>query len=303
MQLKMIFGTILLCCLLSLVRALNVTFVPAIPSIVLHKNSSHIVRGILNCTCSPTEDKPRAVSLVIINASLTATQFELGASAEISKAAQRAAKTELKVCASYTNLADCINADRALRGKFPYPLCTYDNSTGKNLYYDSTGKYHHTGTCIFRAPEVSNDGDSTSSKGKPLNEGCVAVEHLQGYIMQYFWNLRRTVLCYNDFCATPNHGIIFDGEYTSIQRLCSSGRWSPCIPKVKYVNNLRLLSNREVRFSDRLVITAYNFNFPKMLIWILQLAQDILVLAIVCIVAYLTSYAVVKWQKAWSTYR
>lgn len=118
-------------------------------------------------------------------------------------------------------LTDFTNADRLMRGIFIYPLCRYDSKTGAHLR-NSIWKYRQVRPSIFGAPDIRYSRDTISAERKPMNEGCVAVEHLRRYVMQYYWNLRRTVLSYNNFCATPNHAIIFDGEYTSIKRLCTS---------------------------------------------------------------------------------
>lgn len=105
----------------------------------------------------------------------------------------------------------------------------------------------------------------------PLNEGCVAVEHLAGYVLQHKEHLWRRVLCANDFCATPNHAIIVDGISTSMKRLCAD-EWQ-CVESVKLVNNLDIFANRRAVVSSRITVTPYDLRFPKLLVWVAQAAE------------------------------
>lgn len=106
------------------------------------------------------------------------------------------------------------------------------------------------------------------------NEGCVAVEHLKGYVLQHKNHLLKPVLCSSGFCATPNHGIIVDGAYTSMKTLCSEGTWK-CVRQTKWVNNLKLAANRRAVVSDRIVVTPYDVRFPKAAIWAVQILEDV----------------------------
>lgn len=108
---------------------------------------------------------------------------------------------------------------------------------------------------------------------RPRNEGCVAIEHLRGYALQHPNHLRRHVLCYDNFCATPNHAIIVDDRYTSMKRLCAN-QWQ-CVESQKLVNNLKIAKNRRVQVSARIVVTPYDLRFPKAASWVAQIAEDV----------------------------
>lgn len=105
-----------------------------------------------------------------------------------------------------------------------------------------------------------------------LNEGCVAVEHLRGFVLQHPRHLRRTVLCRRGFCATPNHAIVVDGVYTSMGRLCED-EWQ-CRREVRLVNNLKVAANKMARFDEQIVITPYDIRFPVFLVWVAQMGED-----------------------------
>jgi len=109
------------------------------------------------------------------------------------------------------------------------------------------------------------------SPGEPVNEGCVAIEHLEGFVLQHRQHLLRSVLCSNSFCATPNHAIIVDGEWTSMKRLCMSP-WN-CVRTVKLVNNLKVTANRRAVISDSIVVTPYDIRFPRWGVWLVQIAE------------------------------
>lgn len=107
----------------------------------------------------------------------------------------------------------------------------------------------------------------------PTDEGCVAIEHLEGYVLQHPVHLMKPVLCAHDFCATPNHAIIVDGEMTSMKRLCAT-KWE-CTKTVKLVNNLRITANRRAVVSDRITVTPYDLRVPKIVIWVVQIAEQL----------------------------
>lgn len=115
---------------------------------------------------------------------------------------------------------------------------------------------------------------------KKRHEGCVAIQHLHGYVLQHRYHLRRLVLCANGFCATPNHEIEFRGVRTSMRKLCV-GQWN-CVHVVKLVNNLKLASNRRARVNDDIVVTPYDHRFPRWTIWIVQMAEDAIELLCAC---------------------
>lgn len=105
------------------------------------------------------------------------------------------------------------------------------------------------------------------------NEGCVAVEHLDGYEKQYARNLWRSVLCYRGFCATPNHAIIMNGKYTSLRNECQNS--NKCSVEQRWVNNLRIVSNRYAVVKHDIIITPYDYRFPKFITWIVQCSQEL----------------------------
>lgn len=129
-----------------------------------------------------------------------------------------------------------------------------------------------TSTSDIRPSSSPSTGNFTASGGS--NEGCVAVNHLKGYVLQHHTHLLRPVLCFSGFCATPNHGIIVDGAYTSMKNLCSSGKWK-CICQTKWVNNLKLAVNRRAVISEHFIITPYDVRFPKVAIWAVQMLEDV----------------------------
>lgn len=101
-----------------------------------------------------------------------------------------------------------------------------------------------------------------------MNEGCVAVEHLEGYALQHAQHLKRRVLCSGGFCATSNHAIVVDGVMTSMKHLCA-GEWK-CVETKKLVNNLNLFVNTHAKISDRITVTPYDIRFPR---WCVVAAQ------------------------------
>lgn len=125
-------------------------------------------------------------------------------------------------------------------------------------------------------PEPSGQPDASSDPGSspgPVNEGCVAIEHLQGYTLQHVNHLQRSVLCAHGFCATPNHAIIVEGEWTSMKHLCAN-KWD-CVKSVKMVNNLKAIANSRAVFNDLITITPYDLRFPRWGVWLVQFAEDI----------------------------
>ncbi len=108
--------------------------------------------------------------------------------------------------------------------------------------------------------------------GSP-GEGCVAAEHLRGYVLQHDRHLWRYVLCSRGFCATPNHALIVDGTWTSMKRLCA-GTWR-CVATRRYVNNLRVTGNRRALVGD-IIVTPYDLRYPRWAVWVVQIAEMVL---------------------------
>lgn len=117
----------------------------------------------------------------------------------------------------------------------------------------------------------------------PVNEGCVAVEHLASASLQHTEHLRRSTLCARGFCATPNHAIVVEGRWTSMKAMCE-GEWE-CTKEVKLVNNLKLAVNRRWRFDESIVITPYDARFPRAAVWAVQMAEDVFALLAAAIAA------------------
>jgi len=155
----------------------------------------------------------------------------------------------------------------------------------------------------FLAAVSSNGTTNVNGNGTtPLNEGCVAVEHLTGYVLQHPAHLTRQVLCAQlggtFFCATPNHAIIVDGVMTSMKLLCAS---TQCTRSVREVNNLRISSNRRAVVNQRVTITPYDMRFPKIAVWAVQLLQDALPALATATAAVATALAY-KWHRGAKKY-
>lgn len=150
-------------------------------------------------------------------------------------------KEVIDKCFQEVKLEGCVNADRDRRGT-GLSLCFHDKISGKSVYDGVT-----VGSCeesvVFRLPyervissenspesspdvlpemspvSISETGAAGSSVNSPAsspdaspesispNEGCFAVEHLDGFVLQHPKHLMRPVLWANGFCATPNHAI------------------------------------------------------------------------------------------------
>lgn len=129
---------------------------------------------------------------------------------------------------------------------------------------------------------------------EPRNEGCVAVEHLEGYVLQHAAPLRRSVLCAHGFCATPNHAIIVGGKLTSMRVLCGS-EWK-CVRSVKMVNNLKLAANRRAKVSELVMVTPYDLRFPKAAVWVVQIAEDVMYIVVAGVVAAAAAFVAMSVQ-------
>lgn len=236
-------------------------------------------RGFLQCVCSPankTQDaKARSLilhALSILNAGTVKNARPVG-----NRVRARVALKLLVECSAQTSLMKCIDADAALRNNpFPNPICTYDRFTGLNLR-DKEGIPDWKTTVKYCKNRKNEQQDALIPIiPKFTNEGCVAIEHLEGYHLQHSTHLLRSVLCWNEFCSTPNHAIIVAGKYTSIGKLCQSGAWKNCRKEFKLVNNLRIVRNSYAALKSRdIIITAFDVRFPRVLTWAVQLVQEV----------------------------
>jgi len=203
----------------------------------LQLNSTRVRVGSMECDCSPTNSLP-----------------ELGPFKEIMGAQKENATGSLSYslmaeCRRIFSKQGCINSDRALRSSYPRPLCTYDVGSGRNLKLRNGSTYIPVGTCARDRNLVigrSSSGKVNGANANWVTEGCIAIEHLQNnFPLLHEKHLRRTVYCYNGFCATPNHAIIVQGVgYTSMKRECSK------------------------------TITAFDFRYPKVAVWIVQIVLE-----------------------------
>lgn len=175
-------------------------------------------------------------------------------------------------CLKEIGMEGCVNADAKLRGKADPILCSHDLETGRNLREGVT-----VGSCAsvprFRLRANKTTSESTETNRTSVNEGCVAIEHLDGYALQHKRHLVRPVLCYRGFCATTNHAIIVGDEYTSMGRKCAED-WQ-CTERVTRVNNLKVAKNRRARVSEHIVVTPYDIRFPKAAVWAVQMLEDV----------------------------
>ena len=112
---------------------------------------------------------------------------------------------------------------------------------------------------ITLLPEESVEPETIALK--LMNEGCVAVEHLNGSHRLYRRHLRRSVLCGRGVCAATNHALVVDGMYTSMQTLCTEGGLA-CVRTTKLVNNLRMSQETRLPISNitRVPITHRRFR-------------------------------------------
>lgn len=234
--------------------------------------------GYIHCRCSPSGTSP------ITSGAYNLIQESLSQLNKISGEAHpgivgtdsgvSGASTILKNCTNIYKEAACIDADAALRSTPGHiPICWYDIESGRNI--DSIGLL------------LKNcDGNEFFKALKAKNEGCVAIEHLIGHKLLYSRHLKRLVLCHNGFCATPNHAIVVSGVgYTSMKRECSfSGKWSgECTVDEKLVNNLRLIYHRKIRINDDITVTAFDYRYPKVVVWIVQILQELPIGIAVCV--------------------
>lgn len=259
------------------------------------QNSTRFHRGIFECPCSPSNRsdgslpaKDLAEIRNGINKTIGISEFQSRETKPLQEAlvkvfahvgdvkkAIKGATSALTRCRKVIRFEGCVNADARLRGKVEPPFCSYDKTTKRNVFAGKT-----VGSCAGDARFNQSKAQIQAAKllaratGKQnRNEGCVAAEHLQGYVLQHANHLLRPVLCYRGFCATPNHAIFVDDNYTSMSRKCAQD-WK-CKERVMLVNNLKVAANRRVKVFERIVITPYDIRFPKAAVWFVQMLEDV----------------------------
>lgn len=189
-----------------------------------------------------------------------------------------------------------VNFDAAVLRKQGPGICVFANDTGLNVpFFNRTGdakvsceaeafassenqraQFIGVGerlTTVAPPRPPPSNSPAPSPKISIRNEGCVAAEHLEGHTMQHATHWLRPVLCARGFCATENHAIIFEGQWTSMRRLCDDGALE-CTTESRLVNNLKISRSRRVQFDDTIVITPYDARFPKWCVWLVQMAED-----------------------------
>lgn len=251
-------------------------------------NSTRLQRGAFECPCSPTN---RSGSLPETDVQTLRDSCEKSGIVEVRhtqdtgpsaallrkvlnnvhnwNVAVNASELVIKKCTEINRVEACVNEDARRRKTVDIPLCSFDYVTGLNVANGVTvgscaGDRRFNSTAKQIEPRVND---------KNVNEGCVAIEHLQGYVLQHPRHLMRPVLCATGFCATKNHALIIGGEYTSMGRKCVKD-WK-CTKRVMLVNNLKLASNRRARVSQHVVVTPYDIRFPKIGIWVVQMLEDV----------------------------
>lgn len=277
------------------------TPVPDPDEVTVPEKSSTFQVGLLICPCSPTKRGTVPEAQKILNELRQQIDEHTGqqtsgighTGARDLEALKTKLKREVIDCVKEYTMEACVNADVKTRGSGLVSMCSYSTKSGKNLYQNSTvfdKNYRTAGGCDL--------ADAYNLTEVARNEGCVAVEHLEGYELQHPRDLRREVLCARGFCATPNHAIIVGGEYTSMRRLCGGVWTGECTKSVKLVNNLKIAANRRAVVGD-IVVTPYDIRFPIWLIWVVQILEDVWnVLALSVCTGTLASVAVLLLSRA-----
>lgn len=274
--------------------------------------SNRLATGIISCPCSPSGRGAALNVTTNVQTSLRTLTKRVDSELNVSDPGTAAvASHEIGVQIALNSISlygyeAFVNADSQLRKVERLTFCAHDLASQKNVFFfkgspgreavfltvgkcDTAGNYKSKARFLSRkgsqpvptptqAPENPSSlppGDSTTPRGRSRNEGCVAVEHLEGFVLQHRTHLLRSVLCSSGFCATPNHGIIVDGVYTSMKQLCFEGSWK-CFRQIKWVNNLKVAANRRAVVSDSIIITPYDVRFPKAAIWVVQISEDAL---------------------------
>lgn len=270
---------------------------------VLASNSSSVREGLTFCSCSKSSVQADQKTVEYLKEKL------LVINANISKAGESGRDEAIEVmrkkwrglldaCAAMYSYDGCVNGDAALRreSKIEMTICTYESVYGRNVannYMGTPNTVATLGECRSTAnmqtqqmstemtSQVMAKGSTQYAKASSANEGCVAVEHLRGYVLQHRRHLYRRVLCHHGFCATPNHAILLDNSITSMGELCAE-TWK-CHETMKMVNNLKVAVNRRARVSARIVVTPYDIRFGKIATWAVQIIEDVVELVMTCV--------------------
>lgn len=257
---------------------------------VLFRNDTRIGPGFLYCACSPTDRGYPPTALINVRSALIKLHRKIAGNATQQSILQLA-RSEFGKCVERSSYESCINADVQARKTFTRSMCAHDIATGKNVAENKPDK-----DTLFTLGLCSSS-EKYRAAIRPINEGCVAVEHLIGYPLLHARNLQRKVLCAHGFCATPNHAIIVDGRFTSMRRMCAAdGPWE-CTEKETLVNNIKVWRHRRVRVSDLVTITPYDYRFPRWVVWVAQFVHEFSPSILALFVTIMLSYVVKRYNK------
>lgn len=246
--------------------------------------------GFLYCGCGSSgeafpSNATRSLSAGLLRARQLVRAAARNSTEQKFAAAAGALGEAMAGCARAHGLGACVAADAA----GPKVYCTVDKASG-----DALGR---TGGFLAKAPLCKADkatagkpvgSEEPVASGAPVtvspsaspgdlkvSEGCVAVEHLRGAVLQHRAHLRRRVLCGRGFCATPNHAIEVDGVQTSMRELCApDGAWT-CVPSVRMVNNIKVKVHAWWEVRPGLVVTPHDARFPRVATLISQTLEDL----------------------------
>lgn len=269
--------------------------------------------GLVECPCSPTTRGFRKDEVLPEGrAALMELVSSLGAIGNNNTIAASEATALYDECAATHGHEACVNWDASSIFMGDASLCMSDRATGRNVVKKDAMSVHTVGACDLRddmkSPASSlrqidnvNEPDSRVipvptefPEVDSIFEGCVAIEHLPGVGLQHAAHLRRRVLCWNRFCATPNHAIIVDGKWTSMKAMCSAGGEWNCTRTIKRVNNLSVAYNTRYRYNRRIVITPYDSRFPRALMWLAQIIEDLIYfVGVATVFAFISAIAAV----------
>jgi len=223
--------------------------------------SPSIMNGPMSCACSATNRGYPKEALDIMKTGLDnlqegVTKANIFDESEVEALKEHLEKAAL-ACFKKFGTEACVNADKKLRkgGRF---YCMHEMRNGKNVHLKNK-EFLTVGPCSSNIKTASTE----TQLGDPINEGCVAIEHIKGYYTLHRNDMMRRVLCVPeiDFCATPNHALLIDGKWSSLKKMCTKEGWE-CTEEERLVNNLNFLFRTRLRFNDRIVITPYDASWP-----------------------------------------
>ncbi len=260
----------------------------------MDENSPRIRAGFVECPCS-ISGRGFALGRVLPNGTESLGLLNAVADEKTTKAFARA---EYDGCVKEHGHEACVNWDAANVFSGDVAFCVSDRETGRNLIADGVGMWRTVGACDDTKATRSHKTSLRNGQFLTLHdiedkagmfEGCVAVEHLKKTrFLQHPIHLRRSVLCHDGFCATPNHALIVDGVWTSMRRLCAT-RWR-CTSDTKLVNNLSVFDRTRLSVSG-IVITPYDVRVPVFVTWLLQFVEH---LTVVYVGLWMLSHAPVR---------